>query len=129
MPCDAGKDDSACLQLNHEQNVIGDQTSPGQDFDLKKSIPVITAMCEAMKSFHAVVWLRLGAGAMRAGGERCRPSDLRLCGRDWSAHQRHDRNLGWSSRGLVEQSDSRLRSWQPACLDTSDTSSHRTSEQ
>jgi hypothetical protein len=34
----------------------------------------------------------------------------------------------WSSRGLVEQSDSRLRSWQPVCLDASDTSSHQTSE-
>lgn len=32
----AGKDDSSRLQLNREQNVIGDQPSPGQDLNRKE---------------------------------------------------------------------------------------------
>lgn len=36
---DAGQDDSSRLQLNHEQNVIGDQTSPGQNFGGKEVHP------------------------------------------------------------------------------------------
>ena len=35
----AGKDDSSRLQLNHEQNVIGDQTSPSQHLDGKEVHP------------------------------------------------------------------------------------------
>ena len=33
---DAGSDDSSCLQLDHEQNVIGDESAPGEDLNGKE---------------------------------------------------------------------------------------------
>jgi len=45
MTRDAGQRNSPCFQFDRQVRTSA----------VKKSIPAVTAMCEAMKSFHAVV--------------------------------------------------------------------------
>ena len=57
-----GETDPARFQMNEEQDVVGGKATPRSTSTVKKSVPARTAMCEAMKSFQVVFWLRLGAG-------------------------------------------------------------------
>ena len=60
----AGKDDSSRLQLNHEQNVIGDQTSPSQHLDGKEVHPGQNRHMRSDEFLPARCRLRFGAGAI-----------------------------------------------------------------
>lgn len=61
---DAGEGDAARLQVEEEEDIIRNETTPGQDFNGEEVCSGKDGMWEAMKSFQLVLWERFGAGAM-----------------------------------------------------------------
>jgi hypothetical protein len=64
MSGDPRHTDPAAFQMKEEQHIVGHQARQLSTSTVKKSAPARTSLWTVIKSFHEVVWLRLGAGAM-----------------------------------------------------------------
>jgi hypothetical protein len=91
MARDAAQSYTPAAYFGEEQHVVGHQTSPRQHLHRKKVGTASTSICDWMNSFHVVMRLRFGAGAIL-----CR---RRMFPTVWSELPRPPAfsSLGWSN--------------------------------